>query len=343
MRILFIGGTKRGYLTLAALFEHGHDVVGVLSLRQDAHETEQWADEIRELTRHRQCPHFESRMLKDRDYSALITQELRPDIGLVVGCRILLPRAIFAAPPRGTLAAHDSLLPDYRGFAPLNWSIINGETETGVTLFYLSDGMDDGDIVGQRTVAIGVRDTAPEVHQRVCDATIGLVLEALPLIAEGRAPRLPQDERQATTTCSRTPADGLIDWRARTGDIHNLVRGLTAPYPGAFTFHAGRPLTIWRAEPLDEAQRFVGRIPGRVVSVCGPNGSIDVLTGDGVLRVFEVQGTADSPVPANSIVRSVRTTLGLQPLDLLARIERLEAELQTLRPVPVPAPTPLVP
>ena len=279
--------------------------------------------------------------MKERDYAEIITQELRPDIGLVVGCRILLPRTIFAAPPRGTLAAHDSVLPEYRGFAPLNWSIINGETQTGVTLFHLADGMDDGDIVGQRTVEIGANETAPEVHQRVCDATTNLVLEALPLIAQGRAPRVQQDERLATITCSRTPSDGLIDWRARTVDVHNLVRGLTAPYPGAFTFHAGRQLTIWRAEPVREPGRFVGRIPGRVVSVRGPNGSFDVLTGDGVLRVFEVQEKGGVPVPATSIVRSVRTTLGLQPVDLLARIERLEEELRTLRSEPTPALAPL--
>ena len=118
MRILFMGGTRRGYLTLAALLSHSHDVAGALSLRQDAHETEQYADAIRDLTAGTDIKHFESRSLKERDYADIIRREIRPDIALVVGCRTILPPSIFEAPPLGTLAAHDSLLPAYRGLKP---------------------------------------------------------------------------------------------------------------------------------------------------------------------------------------------------------------------------------
>lgn len=333
MRILFIGGTKRGYLTLAALLKkkNDQDVVGVFSLRQDAQEIERYEDAIRDLATRCGIAHYESRSLKERDYADIIAREIRPDVALVIGCRILLPRAIFEAPPLGTLAVHDSLLPAYRGFAPLNWCIINGESQTGVTLFYLNDCMDAGDIVGQRVVPIGQKDTAPAVYERVCQATIDLVLETMPLLAGGKAPRQPQEEARATFACSRNPEDGLIEWLHRTVDIHNLVRALTRPYPGAFTFYLGRRLTILCAEPVRAAECFVGRIPGRVVAVSGTDGWVDVLTGDGVLRLFEVQEESGEPVAAASVIRSVRATLGLRPLDLLTRIQRLEQEVESQR------------
>src|SRR4051794_20542880 len=178
MRTLFIGGTRRGYQTLSALLEAGANITGILSLRQDDHETDRFEEPIRRLAAERNIPCYESKWLKDRDYGAILRDEIKPDIAYVVGCRILIPPDLYEIPSRGTLAVHDSMLPEYRGFAPLNWSILNGEDHTGVTLFYLSELMDGGDIVCQKSVPIGADDTAAEVYERVCQATIDVVLEA---------------------------------------------------------------------------------------------------------------------------------------------------------------------
>jgi methionyl-tRNA formyltransferase len=327
MRTLFIGGTKRGYLTLRALVGTEADVVGIISLQQDEHEVERYEEPIGALAEKSNIPHYETKWMKDRDYGELVSKELKPDIAFVVGCRILLPREIYQIPPLGTLAVHDSLLPEYRGFAPLNWSILNGEDHTGVALFYLSDLMDGGDIVTQKRVPIYPDDTAPVVYERVCQATVDLILDAYPLLAQGAAPRIRQDYATGSFTCSRTPADGAIDWSESTIVIYNGIRALTHPYPGAFTYYEGKILMVWKASPLNNPSYYVGRIPGRVIGISESEGYVDVLTGDGVLRVFEVQFEGEDRTAAANVIRSVRSALGLQTVDLLRRIQALEQKV----------------
>lgn len=330
MRTLFIGGTKRGYLTLRALVDGGADVVGIVSLQQDEHEVERYEEPIRALAEEFDIPHYETKWMKDRDYAELISKEIQPDIAFVVGCRILIPKEIYQIPLLGTLAVHDSLLPEYRGFAPLNWSILNGEDHTGVTLFYLSELMDGGDIVAQKPVPIGPDDTAPVVYERVCQATVDLVLEAYPLLAQGSVPRIKQDYPTGSFTCSRTPADGMIYWSKPTIAIYNRVRALTYPYPGAFTYYEGKKLMVWKAKPLSNPSYYAGRIPGRVISISKSDGYVDVLTGDGVLRIFEVQFDGEDRTAAANVIRSVRSTLGLRAVDLLDRIQALEQRVARL-------------
>jgi methionyl-tRNA formyltransferase len=331
MRTLFIGGTKRGYLTLKALIESGAEVVGLLSLQQDEHEMERFEAPIKALAERNAIPYYETKWMKDRDYAEIIAQEIQPEIALVVGCRILIPAKIVHLPPLGTLAVHDSLLPEYRGFAPINWSILNGEDSLGVTLFYLNELMDGGDIVAKKTIPISSGARAPEVYNQVIQATIDLILEAYPLLVKGLAPRIPQNYTAGSFTCSRTPGDGLIDWTQPTQRIFNQIRALTYPYPGAFSFYAGKKLLVWRAEPLDNPPHYVGRIPGRVIGRSPSTGSIDVLTGNGVLRILEVQLDGQEKTAAAKVIRSVRGSLGVQMTDLLGRIQSLESEVARLK------------
>ena len=326
MRTLFIGSTKRGYQTLGALIDQRANIVGVISLRQDEHEKDRYEEPIRRLAGRHDIPLYETRWMKDRPYPEIIAREIRPDLIVVVGCRILLPRDVYEIPPRGTVAVHDSLLPEYRGFAPLNWSIINGEDHTGVTLFYLNDSMDCGDIIAQARVPMNPADTAPQVYDRVCQATIDLLVAAYPLLSDGTAPRRPQLEHEGSVTCRRTPDDGVIDWNRPTRDIANLIRGLTSPYPGAFTFYDGRRLTIWRAEAVEPAPQYVGRIAGAVTGISKAEGYVDVLTGDGVLRLFEVERQGESRSDAARVITSIRAKLGIDVADLLKRMQILEAQ-----------------
>ena len=333
MNLLFIGGTKRGYLTLKALIEDGAQVSGVISLTQDQHEIERYEESIKLLAQSHRILHYQTKAMKERDYTRLIAEEVKPDIGIVVGCRVLIPKSIYEIPPLGTLGVHDSLLPDYRGFAPLNWSIINGEKQTGVTLFYLDERMDGGDIVGQRAVPISPTETAAEVYERVCAETVHLIRDAYPQLSERRAPRIRQDYSAGSFACSRTPADGIIDWRTSTVAIHNQIRALSYPYPGAFTFYQGEKLTIWKAVPAASDRSYVGRIPGRVVAISQSDGHADVLTGDAILRVVEVQREGHPNTPAATVIKSVKSTLGLGIADLLERIQTLEQQIQQLTPV----------
>jgi methionyl-tRNA formyltransferase len=153
------------------------------------------------------------------------------------------------------------------------------------------------------------RATAPQLYAAVSEATRDLILEHLPGLKSGTAPRIAQDHSAATFFCARTPRDGLIDWTATTAEIDRLIRGLTHPYPGARTSYQGEELIVWEAEPVDPQPVYEGRVPGRPAGFAG-DGTADILTGDGVLRLRRVQGANGVPVPAHEIVRSFKTTLG---------------------------------
>jgi methionyl-tRNA formyltransferase len=318
--ILFIGGTRRGHAVLSALLERGEPVCGAIVLEQDAHELDRWDEAMRRLAAQHGLPCRVARRIGS-DLERWILGTLRPELILVVGWRTMIPMSVVRAPVFGCLGAHDSLLPQGRGFAPTNWAIINGASRSGVTLFHLSQGVDDGDVVDARIIPIGPRTTAGELYDCVSAATLELVLEHLPALKTGSAPRTPQDHGLATYFCARGPEDGTIDWSTSTATIDRLIRGLGHPYPGARTTLAGEDLIIWKAEPVDDAPVYAGRVVGRAVGF-GKDGSVDVLTGDGVLRLRRVQVVGGEPVRPAEIIRSIRATLGAD--DLSARIRALD-------------------
>jgi methionyl-tRNA formyltransferase len=158
---------------------------------------------------------------------------------------------VLAIPPRGCLGIHGSLLPRLSGFAPVNWALIRDEKETGPTLFYFDDGMDTGDIVGQRPFPITDEDDAATLRARIARESVALLEEMLPRLAAGNAPRTRQDHAQATIGEQRRPEDGRIDWTWEPRRVFNFVRGLTRPYPGAFTEWDAKIVRVWKVRPLE--------------------------------------------------------------------------------------------
>jgi methionyl-tRNA formyltransferase len=223
---------------------------------------------------------------------------------------------------------HYAPLPQYRGRANVNWAVLNGEPETAMTVHVLAPGLDAGNILFQQRVPIGPDDTVGDLYDRLNDVQRQALGEAVARHLAGYQGE-PQDEASATYGCTRVPDDGEIDWAAPTERVHALIRALAPPYPGAHTYLEGRRIGILRGRPLRDAPRYVGRIPGRVVGRSSRSGYVDVLTGDGVLRITEV---ADGPasVPASAVITSTRQTLGLRTADLLARIEALESRLRSM-------------
>jgi methionyl-tRNA formyltransferase len=286
----------------------------VIALEQDAHELDRRDDEMCRLTSEHGVPCRVARRIGS-DLESWILGALHPELILVIGWRTMIPMTVVRASTLGCVGAHDSLLPHGRGFAPTNWAIITGAESGGVTLFHMSEGVDAGDIVAQRAIPIGPRTTAGELYDAVSVATLELVLEHLPALKTGSAPRTAQDHECATYFCARRPEDGLIDWSAPTETIDRLVRGLGHPYPGARTTLAGTELIVWEAEPVKSAPAYVGRVPGRPVSL-GTEGSVDVLTGDGVLRLHLVQVSGSDPVPPTRVITSIRATLGRHATDV---------------------------
>jgi methionyl-tRNA formyltransferase len=225
---------------------------------------------------------------------------------------------------------HYAALPKYRGRATVNWAVINGEADTAITIHELAPRLDAGAILFQKSVPIEADDTVATLYARLNAIQCQSLGPAVEAFLGGRAGR-PQTEKDATYACTRLPDDGVIDWSASTTAIDALIRALVAPFPGAFTHLAGERLKVWAARPLVPAPRYVGRVPGRVVAVSKAQGWVDVLTGDGVLRVLEVQCEDGDRVAAATVIKSVKATLGLRPLDLLARIAQLEQQISQLR------------
>ncbi|OTA20712.1 bifunctional UDP-glucuronic acid decarboxylase/UDP-4-amino-4-deoxy-L-arabinose formyltransferase [Xenorhabdus beddingii] len=218
-------------------------------------------------------------------------REMKPDVIFSFYYRNMLSQEILSLAEKGTFNLHGSLLPKYRGRAPVNWAVLNGETETGVTLHKMLAKPDAGDIVAQQAVQISDTDTSLDVHRKIREAAAGLLSHILPQIKSGHYPAIPQDESQATYFGRRTAENGEIDWNKSAKEINNLVRAVTEPYPGAFTFLGERKIIIWRAKPLDQTH---GQRPGTVISTapfviaCG-QGALEIVSGQSESGLY-VQG-----------------------------------------------------
>jgi methionyl-tRNA formyltransferase len=216
----------------------------------------------------------------------------KPDFLFSFYYRSMLKSALLALPPRGALNMHGSLLPKYRGRVPINWAIIHGETETGATLHYMDEKADSGDIVAQQSVAILADDTAREVFDKVTVAAENVLRRALPSLLAGTAPRIKQDLKAGSYYGARKPEDGRIAWSKNATAIHNLVRAVAPPYPGASTIVGGAEARVLRTRLLDtDAPPVNGPSmaveDGTIVAHCGGGGTLAVLE-------LEIDGAAVS-------------------------------------------------
>jgi methionyl-tRNA formyltransferase len=255
-------------------------------------------------------------------------EESRPHCTVVSSYdRILGPRIL----DHGRFVnVHYAALPRYRGRANVNWAILNGEPETAITIHAIAPGLDNGNILFQRAIAIGPDDTAEDIYCSLNTIQREVLGETVARYLDG-FPGVPQNEAESTYGCSRVPADGEIDWSKSTDHIYALIRALSPPYPGAHSYLETRRITIVRASPVRDGRRYAGRIPGRVVGRSRAGGYADVLTGDGTLRIHEVSVDEDGQtIPAAAVITSTRQTLGLRSSDLLARIDELERRLKVL-------------
>jgi UDP-4-amino-4-deoxy-L-arabinose formyltransferase/UDP-glucuronic acid dehydrogenase (UDP-4-keto-hexauronic acid decarboxylating) len=212
-----------------------------------------------------------------------LAESLAPDLLLSVFYRDLLADRVLRAARLAALNLHPSLLPAYRGRAPLNWALVNGERETGVTLHHMVAKADAGDIVAQRKILIEPRETALSLYLKIEQAGIEILAESLPLIAAGTAPRLPQDLSRSTYFGRRRPEDGRIDWSWPAERIDRLVRAVAPPWPGAFAEIEGRRVVIVHGEPVDPIEASEHRpAPG---TVRRDGDRLFVATGDRWFRI----------------------------------------------------------
>lgn len=209
-----------------------------------------------------------------------LVRQIAPDFIFSFYYRNMVRAEVLEIPRYGSLNLHGSLLPKYRGRVPVNWAVIDGESETGATLHYMVEKPDAGDIVDQEPVPIDFCDTAYDVFGKVTDAAVKIIGRVWPLLLEGTALRIPMDLRTGSYRSGRKPADGRIDWKMSAERIYNLVRGVTHPYPGAFTYLNGRKVIVWSAWPV-KGNAAPGQIVSRLPLLVG--------TGDRLLELRSLQ------------------------------------------------------
>lgn len=296
-----------GYECLKVLIDCGEEIVAVVTHEDDPRE-EIWFRSVAELAGSHQLPVYAPRDPNTPAFIDLI-RSLAPDLILSFYYRRLLSKELLAVPRLGGINLHGSLLPKYRGRCPVNWVLINGERETGVTLHHMIEEADAGDIIAQIAVPIRIEDTAQSLFYNLTAAAVELCRDTYPRIKKGTARRVPQNPKIATTFGGRRAQDGRVAWERPAWEIYNLIRAVTHPYPGAFTYYKGKKLYLWGAIFRDQSSSSNGRCPGTIEAIAEGKGTI-VAAGDGTLLVTRMQFEGEEEMRADELLQRYSLPIG---------------------------------
>lgn len=313
MKLIFMGTPQFAVPSFLRLIEDGHDISAVFtqpdrpagrgkSVKQPA---------VKAAALEHGLSVYQPEKIKKNEEVRSLLQSLSPDAGIVVGYGKILPQWLLDIPRLGCINVHASLLPKYRGAAPVNWAIASGERVTGVTIMQLDAGMDTGPILAQEPVEIGVDESAPELWTRLAGVGADLLSRTLGRLGRGDIRPVAQDDSQATYAPVLKKEDGLIDWGLRAGAISNRIRGFQ-PWPGSYTRFRGRRLIFWCARVDDSAR--VDAPPSTVLDVEGPG--LRVACGEGTVLVIEgMQVEGRQRVTAREFVNGARIEPGVMLSD----------------------------
>ena len=297
MRIVFFGTPAFAVPVLHALLDGPDQVVGVVcQADQPAGRGQKLRQPpVKVVAAARGVPIAQPRSVRGDDFARLLAG-WTPDLSVVAAYGRILPRRILDIPRLGSINVHASLLPKYRGAAPIQWAIARGETTTGITIMRMSEQMDAGDILLQRATPIGAEETGGELHDRLAELGAAALREALALLRQGRLTATPQDPAAATLAPMIEKSDGLIDWTRPAVELARRVRAFN-PWPSAFTRHGGRLLKVHRARPLSAPARAAPGTVERADTV------LRVATGAGQLELLELQWEGRRRLAAADFVR----------------------------------------
>jgi methionyl-tRNA formyltransferase len=288
MNIVFMGTPHFAVPTLHHLVNSDFTVRGVVCQpdRPQGRGQKIQVGPVKALALVHQIPVFQP--LKMKDPALLETlAEWNPAVIVVAAFGRILPPVMLELPSMGCLNVHGSLLPKYRGAAPIQWAVLNGEKETGVTIMKMDEGMDTGPILRTATVSIGPEETSGELAKRMAEIGGGLLLETLRDWVRGEVTPQSQKEEDATLAPMLKKEDGLLDWTRSADELVNRIRGLS-PWPGAYTFLQGNRLGIWKGKLQDDTVPGADDFPAGAITQVN-KGEIVVKTGEGMLKVLEIQ------------------------------------------------------
>jgi methionyl-tRNA formyltransferase len=304
-RIIFMGTPEFAVPSLEILVQHPYQVIGVVTQpdRPKGRGKQLAPPPVKMFAEQYHLTVLQPERAKDQEFMDAF-RKLAPDLVAVAAFGQLLPKGILDLPPLGCINVHPSLLPKYRGAAPLNWTIIQGETRTGVTIMRMDEGMDSGDILLQEATPIGPEETVGELHDRLAKTGAELLLKTIQMIEDGTVRRTPQDHAAATFAPRLKKEDGIIDWQRNADEIVHLILGLS-PSPCAYSILQGRTLKIFTATARKSP---IGQMPGTVLAVT-PEG-LPVAAGEGVVFLREVQAEGKKRMPVQDFLRGVRLRSG---------------------------------
>ncbi len=282
-RIVFFGYSEVGYECLTLLLERGDNVVALITHEDNPHE-KIWFKTPASVAREKGVPVFTPESVNTPEEIAGIAA-LLPDLILSVYYRNMITPRILALPRLGAFNLHGSLLPKYRGRAPINWAVLHGESRIGMTLHRMVKAPDAGAIVDQAGIELGPRDTAEQAFRKVLPCARRVLARQIDALLAGTAREVPQDAAQATYFGGRKPEDGRIAWTQSSAQIFNLIRAVTDPYPGAFIDLGGARLMVWWGEFDSPAARERRGRPGEVLSVS----PLVIATADGALELTKTE------------------------------------------------------
>jgi methionyl-tRNA formyltransferase len=319
MQTVLVGAVESSAATLEALVRHAVPPAAVFTLPLSlAHRHSDFVD-LRPIAAQFGVPVVEVRNVNDPESLARL-RDLQPRHVFVVGWSQICRREFLETPSHGAIGFHPALLPADRGRAVIPWTILKRRTETGTTLFWMDEGMDSGDIIRQVRVEVARDETAATLYAKHIDALRRMLDVVIPQLRHDEAPHIKQDHSRATYCAKRTPADGLIDWRASADDVWTHIRAVGDPYPGAFTFSQGRKLFVWEADYVGEAP-YVG-LPGQAQKV-SEDGAL-MQCGDGkhvLLRTVQLEG--EERTSPKGVIRN-HACLGIDWVEIIESLKGKE-------------------
>lgn len=310
MNIVFMGTPAFAVPSLEALLAEGYNVIGVVTQpdRPQGRKKVLTPTPVKEAALKHGLPVLQPQRMRSPEAVEQLAA-LSPDLIVTAAYGQILPVAVLDLPKFGCLNVHGSLLPKYRGGAPIQRSIINGEKETGITLMYMAEGLDTGDMIAKAVVPIEDEDTSGTMFEKLSVAGAKLLLEQLPLVLNGTAERIPQNDAESTYAPNLTREDERIDWSRSSRDIFNRVRGLV-PFSGAFTMWNGEVFKIWAvAKPSQAELNGSVQAPGTVLDLSSDG--IEVQTGDGTVLLTRVQPAGKKAMEASEFIRGGQMKKGM--------------------------------
>jgi methionyl-tRNA formyltransferase len=304
-RIIFMGTPEFSVPTLMALHESRHEIVAVVTQpdRPKGRGRCLVPSAVKKIAVTLDYPVFQPVRIKEAPFVENVIA-LNPDVFVVVAFGHLLPGSFLSIPRLGAINIHASLLPKYRGAAPIQWAIINGEKETGITTIWMDEGMDTGDILLSHAVPIMREDTSGSLHRRLADAGAEVLIKTLDRLSSGRLVGKPQDNARATYAPLLKKQDGCMDWTKDAKSLEAFVRGMN-PWPGAFTYLSGKRLKVFLVRALEGSTR---EEPGTAIE--GFPGDFLVATGRGKLALHEVQLESGKRLSAEDFLRGCSVSPG---------------------------------